>query len=152
MPRSCLLAALLVVFLAAAPAGGVEPDEILDDPALEARARDLSKLLRCVTCQSENIDQSNAPLARDLRLLVRERLKAGDSDQEVIDFVVARYGAYVLLKPPLRGDTVLLWAGPALFALAGAGVLAGVLARRRAPPGPAPLSAVEEREVEELLK
>ncbi len=144
---------LLLFFLGAlAPAGAVEPDEILGDPALEARARVLSKLLRCVTCQSENIDESNAPLARDLRILVRDRLQAGDTDEEVIDFVVARYGEYVLLKPPLRGDTALLWAGPALFALAGVGFLVMVLAKRRARPAPGPLSAAEERAVEELLK
>src|ERR1700751_4574206 len=98
--------------LLAAPAFAVQPDEILPDPVLEARARDLSRELRCMVCQNQSIDDSDAPLARDLRLLVRDRLKAGDSDRQVLDFLTARYGAFVLLKPPLEWTTVLLWFGP----------------------------------------
>ncbi|WP_205389216.1 hypothetical protein SuNHUV7_34910 (plasmid) [Pseudoseohaeicola sp. NH-UV-7] len=103
-----------------APAGAVQPDEILADPVLEERARDLSKGLRCLVCRNESIDESNADLARDLRLLVRERLVAGDSDDEVIDFVVDRYGEYVLLQPTVGGSNWLLWAaGPLMLILAG---------------------------------
>ncbi len=90
----------------------VDPDEILDDPALEARAREISRELRCITCQSQSIDDSDAPLAKDLRLIVRERLVAGDSDQEIIAFMTQRYGDYVLLKPALRSDTAILWFAP----------------------------------------
>lgn len=97
----------------------VEPDEILDDPALEARAREISRELRCITCQSQAIDDSDAPLAKDLRLIVRERLVAGDTDQEIMAFMTDRYGDYVLLKPALRGDTAILWFAP-LIALGGA--------------------------------
>src|SRR5882757_1511228 len=98
----------------------VQPDEILADPALEARARVLSKELRCMVCQNQSIDDSDAPLARDLRILVRERLQAGDSDQRVIDFLVARYGEFVLLKPRFSAHTALLWLGPAAVLLIGA--------------------------------
>lgn len=97
----------------------VEPDEILDDPALETRARDISRELRCITCQSQSIDDSDAPLAKDLRMIVRERLVAGDSDQEIMAFMTDRYGDYVLLKPELRADTALLWFAP-LIAFGGA--------------------------------
>ena len=118
------LSALLLaaICLLADLAAAVEPDEILDDPALEARAREISRELRCVVCQNENIDSSNADLARDLRLLVRERLKAGDSNEEVIAFVVDRYGDFVLLRPPMRVGTYFLWFGPLLFVLIGAGL------------------------------
>ncbi len=97
-----------------APAMAVEPDEILEDPILEARAREISKELRCVTCQSQSIDDSNAPLAKDLRLIVRERLVAGDSNEDVIAFVTERYGDYARLKPAMRSDTLLLWLTPAI--------------------------------------
>ncbi len=113
-----LIAAILLTLMAA-PAFAVEPDEILDDPALEARAREISRELRCVTCQSQSIDDSNAPLAKDLRLVVRERVVAGDSNDEVIAYVTERYGDYVRLKPELRSDTMLLWLTP-LLALGGA--------------------------------
>lgn len=116
-----LIAAMLLTLMAA-PAFAVEPDEILDDPALEARAREISRELRCVTCQSQSIDDSNAPLAKDLRLVVRERVVAGDSNDEVIAYVTERYGDYVRLKPELRNDTMLLWLTP-LLAL-GAALLA----------------------------
>jgi len=103
------------------PAHGVEPDEVLADSALEARARDISRELRCVVCQSQSIDDSNAPLAKDMRVIVRERLTAGDSDEEVKAFLVARYGDYVLLNPPLQGNTLLLWTAPLLLLVAAGG-------------------------------
>ncbi len=112
---------LIVLMLAALlnmAAFAVEPDEVLDDPALEARAIEISRNLRCVVCQSQSIDDSNAPLAKDMRVIVRERLTAGDSDAEVYAFLVDRYGDYVLLKPPVQQNTVLLWAAPALVLLA----------------------------------
>ncbi len=138
--------------LAAGPLAAVQPGEVLDDPALEARARALSKELRCLVCRNENIDESNADLARDLRLLVRERLSAGDSDAEAMDFIVARYGEYVLLKPTVRGSNLLLWiAGPALLlgALGGAGLY---LRRRGQAPEPERLSAEEEARLTDLLR
>lgn len=110
------------MLLASAAALAVEPDEVLSDPALEARARALSAELRCVVCQNQSIDDSNAPLARDLRILLRERLVAGDSDQEVKQYLVERYGAFVLLKPPFDFSTLLLWLAP-LIVLAGAGLV-----------------------------
>ncbi|MGA7485697.1 MAG: cytochrome c-type biogenesis protein [Xanthobacteraceae bacterium] len=121
----------LIVLLTsiAAPAFAVEPDEMLSDPALEVRARALSKELRCMVCQNQSIDDSEAPLARDLRILVRERLQAGDSDRQVIDFLVARYGEFVLLRPRFSWHTALLWLAPAAVLLIGACVLL-VLARR----------------------
>src|SRR6266446_2236771 len=124
----CLIVAVLTL-VALPPALAVEPDEILSDPALEARARALSKDLRCMVCQNQSIDDSQAPLARDLRILVRERLQAGESDQQVINFLVARYGEFVLLRPRFSWHTALLWLGPAAVLIIGAyGVL--VLARR----------------------
>jgi cytochrome c-type biogenesis protein CcmH len=121
----------LIVLLTSiiAPAFAVEPDEMLSDPALEVRARALSKELRCMVCQNQSIDDSEAPLARDLRILVRERLQAGDSDRQVIDFLVARYGEFVLLRPRFSLHTALLWLAPAAALLVGACALL-VLARR----------------------
>ena len=113
----------------AAPAFAVEPDEVLSDPALEVRARTLSKELRCMVCQNQSIDDSEAPLARDLRILVRERLQAGDSDRQVIDFLVARYGEFVLLRPRFSWHTAVLWLGPAAMLLIG-GCAVLVLAHR----------------------
>jgi cytochrome c-type biogenesis protein CcmH len=119
--RSNKLKALPLLFLAliafASPAMAVQPDEVLAEPALEARARDLGQILRCVVCQNQSIDDSNAPLARDLRILLRERLQAGDTDDEAMDYIVARYGHFVLLKPPMQLSTLLLWFGPALIFL-----------------------------------
>ena len=112
------------------PAHAVQPDEIMSDPAKESRARDLSRELRCMVCQNQSIDDSDAPLARDLRLLVRERIAAGDSDAQVIDFLVARYGEFVLLKPRLNPHTLLLWLLPPL-ALAGGGLALWAHSRRR---------------------
>jgi cytochrome c-type biogenesis protein CcmH len=145
---------VLVLCLMAAPLWAVQPDEILDDPALEARARDISSGLRCLVCRNESIDDSNAELARDLRLLVRERLVAGDSNDETVDFIVDRYGEYVLLKPRTGGSNILLWlAGPLML---GAGlILGGVYLRRRSTTpetGVAELSEAEENRLREILK
>ena len=115
--RNFLLAA--AVLLIAFPSFAVEPSEVLDDPVLETRARKISQGLRCLVCQNQSIDESAAVLARDLRVLVRERLVAGDGDQEVIDYVVSRYGDFVLLKPPFKAATFVLWAGPAVLILLG---------------------------------
>ncbi len=112
---------IIIVALFASSAFAVEPDEVLDDPALEQRALDISRNLRCVVCQSQSIDDSDAPLARDMRLIVRERLVAGDTDTEVYAYLVARYGDYVLLKPPVQPNTYFLWAAPALILLAAGG-------------------------------
>lgn len=106
---SSLILSLAMALLAACPAHAVEPDEVLQDPALEARARTISEGLRCLVCQNQSIDDSEAPLAKDLRLLVRERLKAGDSNEQIVDFVVARYGEFVLLKPRFETHTLVLW-------------------------------------------
>ena len=134
------------------PAKAVEPDEVLQDSALEARARQISEGLRCLVCQNQSIDDSAAPLAKDLRLLVRERLKAGDTDQQIEDFVVARYGEFVLLKPRFEPHTLLLWfATPAVFVVA---LLIVILAyrRRSAAAQLAPLSKAEERKLKRLLE
>jgi cytochrome c-type biogenesis protein CcmH len=114
----------------ATPVWAVQPDEVLADPALEARARALSKELRCMVCQNQSIDDSAAPLARDLRVLVRERLTAGDSDQEVLDFLVARYGEFVLLRPRFNWHTAILWLGPPSVLLGGALVLFWIVRAR----------------------
>src|SRR4051795_8151046 len=111
---------LMIALIASIPAWAVQPDEVLPDATLEARARALSKELRCMVCQNQSIDDSDAPLARDLRILVRDRLKAGDSDTQVIDFLVARYGEFVLLKPRFSLHTALLWLGPLAVLLIGA--------------------------------
>jgi cytochrome c-type biogenesis protein CcmH len=127
---------LLIAMLTAGQAFAVEPDEILDDSVLEARAREISRELRCVTCQSQSIDESNAPLAKDLRLVVRERVLAGESNDEVIAYVTDRYGDYVRLKPAMRSDTALLWLTPGL-ALAGAIGVAFVYFRQLKKNAPA---------------
>jgi cytochrome c-type biogenesis protein CcmH len=139
--RSLLISALL---LAASAAAAIEPDEVLADPALEARARDLSREIRCVVCQSESIDDSNAPLARDLRILIRERISAGDSDGEVRAFLVERYGDFVLLKPRMRGNTLLLWFAPIGAALTAAGAAVLFLRRKRNEVRAAPLTVEEQ--------
>lgn len=151
MIRVCGLA-LLLALSAAVPAHAVQPDEMLPDRALEERARDLSARVRCLVCQNQSIDDSNADLARDLRRLVRERLVAGDGDRQVLDFLVARYGAFVLLEPPHTRSTWLLWYGPfLLLALGGAGLAAAAMVRRRRSAPPAPLSAEERSRLEALL-
>jgi cytochrome c-type biogenesis protein CcmH len=145
-----LLLALLVAL--AGPAWAVRPDEALTDPALEARARALSAELRCMVCQNQSIDDSDAPLAHDLRLLVRERLAAGDTDSQVLDFLVARYGEFVLLKPRFSPHTAVLWIAPLAALLLGAALAAAAWRRARAAPAaPRPLSEDEERAVRELL-
>ena len=148
--------AVLGAALIAATAVGVEPDEMLADRVLETRARAISKNLRCLVCQNQSIDDSNAPLARDLRIVVRERLVAGDGDADVVAYVVARYGDYVLLKPPLKPATYALWFGPVAIALAGAAAVAAFLRRRRtratADAAPVALTPDERRRLEALLK
>lgn len=142
-----LLLALAIAF----PAFAVEPEEMLKDPTLEARARAISKELRCLVCQNQSIDDSNAQLAKDLRVLVRERLVAGDSDTEVIAFVRDRYGDFVMLKPPVTAATVGLWAGPALIlVLAATGVFLFMRRRKAAAATPAPLTAEEQRRFDEI--
>jgi cytochrome c-type biogenesis protein CcmH len=147
------LAAALVVFAVLAPeAGAVEPGEMLADPALEARARELSRELRCLVCQNQSIDDSAAPLARDLRVLVRERLAAGDSDDQAIAFVTDRYGDFVRLRPPFKPETWLLWLGTPALLLAAAGSVVLIARRRRAAAAvPAPLSAEERRRLDAVL-
>jgi|SRR4051812_23803720 cytochrome c-type biogenesis protein CcmH len=129
--RRLLAAVFALVLIGCSAVHAVQPDEIMPDPAKEARARDLSRELRCMVCQNQSIDDSDAPLARDLRLLVRERITAGDSDTQVMDFLVARYGEFVLLKPRFEQRTWLLWLLPPL-ALAGGGLALWIYARRRA--------------------
>ncbi|GAA0586512.1 cytochrome c-type biogenesis protein [Caenispirillum bisanense] len=164
--RSLLVAAGLALSLGLAlPAAAVQPDEMLADPVLENRARDISKQLRCVVCQNENIDESNAELARDMRLLVRDRLVQGDSDGAILDYMVDRYGDYVLLEPPFKASTYALWFGPVIFVLLAA--LAGwAFYRNRAAAGPvaaaagpaagagkpAELTAEERQRLEALLR
>jgi cytochrome c-type biogenesis protein CcmH len=149
------LALMLLFLLAAFPVPAVEPSEMLADPTLEARAREISRVLRCPVCQSENIDDSGAPVAADLRRLVRERIMAGDSDQQVIDYVVARYGEFVLFDPAAKGVNLILWtAGPAMLVL-GLGIAALAWRRRRGGPAgaaEAPLSEDERARLEEILK
>lgn len=157
--RSLFTAGLLAgVWLLTSPALAVQPDEMLPDPALEHRAREISKELRCVVCQNESIDESNADLARDLRLLVRDRLTKGDSNDEVVSFVVARYGDYVLLRPPFKLSTYALWFGPLLFVVLAALGAWRFYRRPASPPPeapaaatPAPLSEAEKKRLERLL-
>ena len=156
--RKLIAISMAIAFaaFAASTAHAVQPDEIMADPAKESRARDLSRELRCMVCQNQSIDDSEAPLARDLRLLVRERIAAGDSDGQVIDFLVARYGEFVLLKPRLNPHTLLLWLLPPL-ALAGGGLALWTYAKRRARSAaqgrdvPLKLSAEEEARLTRLL-
>lgn len=151
-----LIAILTIVLLEAfaAPAAfAVQPDEIMGDPAKEARARNLSRELRCMVCQNQSIDDSEAPLARDLRLLVRERIAAGDSDKQVIDFLVARYGEFVLLKPRVNQHTLVLWLLPPL-ALGGGALALWLYSRRRKSAGDPPLlhlTEEEEARIEHLI-
>ncbi len=164
------LIAALTVALWSPPAPAVNPDEMLANPGLEKRAREISKVLRCLVCQNQSIDDSDADLAKDLRIIVREQLLNGDSDSQVIDYVVARYGDFVLLKPPFKGATLVLWLGPAV--ILGLGIMAVVLFFRRrripvsgtgpgtspgtgkgaAPGRPEPLSAEEKHRLERLMK
>lgn len=143
------VAAGLLVFLTAFSAFAVNPDEVLDNPEQEARARALSAELRCMVCQNQSIDASNAELARDLRLLVRARIKAGDTDREVLDYVVSRYGEFVLLKPRFGSKTLLLWGAPILLFLLAALVVWRFLLSAHAPDRP--LSRQEEEKLKHLL-
>jgi len=150
--RVLLLLALLSVALAGGTAhAAVEPDEILADPMLEARARGITRQLRCLVCQNQSIDDSNAPLAKDLRRLVRERLKAGDSDEAALGYIVARYGDFVLLRPPVKSTTWLLWYGPAALLIAGAVFLLLRVRRRERAAAPAPLDEAEAKRVAALI-
>jgi cytochrome c-type biogenesis protein CcmH len=154
-PIRLSIAALFTIFSVciAWPVNAVEPDETLKDAALEARARNISAELRCLVCQNQSIDDSNAPLAHDLRMIVRERLQAGDQDFEVKKFIVDRYGEFVLLRPPFGLHTLLLWLAPALIIACAAAILWRNFARRAAAAGtPAPaLSPAEEARLAELL-
>ena len=144
--------ALLLVLAGMPLAVAVQPDEMLPDATLEARARALSRELRCMVCQNQSIDDSDAPLARDLRILVRERLKSGDSDAQVLEFLTSRYGEFVLLRPGLSARNVLLWSAPAVLLIAGAaGLILASRRRRIAPIDSAPLSVDEERRIQDLI-
>jgi len=151
--RRLALIAVLFALLAPGAAFAVRPDEMLKDPALEARARHISEELRCMVCQNQSIDDSEAPLAHDLRVLVRQRIMAGDNDKQVLDFLVARYGDFVLLKPPFQLDTLLLWGLPP-FALAAGLVGLLLMARRRRTVSlqPEALSAEEQAKVATLVE
>ena len=153
MNRSILGAVLVLVCLLVGNALALQPNEVLKDPALEARARALSKDIRCLVCQNQSIDDSNADLARDLRVLVRERLQKGDSDPEILDFLVKRYGDFVLLKPPVKVSTYLLWYGPiGIFILGVIGLIVFFRNRRVVPARTtAGLSADEEKRIAALL-
>lgn len=155
----CLAVLALLALLVAAPpavreASAVQPGEKLDDPALEARAREISKELRCLVCQNQSIDDSDAELAQDLRILVRERLSAGDSDGEVVDYVVSRYGDFVLLRPPFKASTYALWLGPlVILVIAGVAVVAYYRRRTRAEgDAPAALSEQERHRLAGLME
>ena len=153
MNRSILGAVLVSVCLLVGNALALQPNEVLKDPALEARARALSKDIRCLVCQNQSIDDSNADLARDLRVLVRERLQKGDSDPEILDFLVKRYGDFVLLKPPVKVSTYLLWYGPIGILILGVIGLIVFFRNRRVVPvrTTAGLSADEEKRIAALL-
>lgn len=150
MKRFALVPLLFVALVK--PAFAVNPDEVLADPALEARARAISGELRCMVCQNQSIDDSNAELAKDLRVLVRERIKAGDSDGEVMDYIVSRYGEFVLLKPRVGANTILLWGMPIFLLLAGGAVIVLQVSRRRRLVSAEPLSAEEQAALDEILR
>jgi len=150
--RRLAITSLFVSLILSGPTLAVQPDEILNDPALERRARDLSRELRCMVCQNQSIDDSEAPLARDLRLLVRERLTKGDSDQQVLDYLVSRYGQFVLLKPPLEWQTLLLWGLPPFVLIVGLiGLLLKVRRQNFAAREVEALSQSEERRLSTLV-
>ena len=149
--RRRLLPGMLLALLLSGTALAVEPSEMLKDPALEARARAISRELRCLVCQNQSIDDSNADLAHDLRMIVRERLSAGDSDAQVKAYLVARYGDFVLLDPPFEAKTLFLWLGPALVLLLGAGGIYAALRRRpAAAPSETPLSEAERQRLADI--
>jgi cytochrome c-type biogenesis protein CcmH len=140
---------LLFLMLCTTSAHAVQPSEMLANPALEARARTLSAELRCMVCQNQSIDDSDAPLAADIRVLLRERLTAGDTDQQVVDFLVARYGEFILLKPRFNAHTALLWITPFAVLILGAGI-AALTWRRQRPVAPAPLDSAEQEALRRL--
>ena len=144
-------AALLVTLAAAGPGWTIRPDEIMTDPKLEVRARAVGSELRCLVCQNESIDDSDADLAHDLRMLVRQRILAGDSDAQVKAYIVARYGDYVLLKPPLKPETYLLWFGPAIMVLIAGGAAVAYFRRKPLPTETNPLSADQDRRLAVLM-
>jgi cytochrome c-type biogenesis protein CcmH len=154
MARSVRFLVVVLALLGATPLHAVQVDEILPDPALEGRAREISHELRCMVCQNQSIDDSEAPLARDLRLLVRERLKAGDSDAQVVDFMVARYGEFVLLKPRFSWHTAILWAAPLTILIIGLFAVGFSVLRRRpgriAVPEVSPLSEAERQRLDAI--
>ncbi len=147
-----LLIAAMLLWVSAGSLAAVQPDEVLSDPALEARARSLSTNFRCLVCQNQSIDDSNAPLARDLRLLIRERLTAGDSNQQVTDYLVSRYGEFVLLKPRFATHTLALWLGPFAILLAGLFIIVRSRRRNTTAPGEQPLTGEETEKLENILK
>ncbi|WP_018239155.1 cytochrome c-type biogenesis protein [Ensifer sp. BR816] len=147
-----VLVALFLCLASIAPALAVNPDEVLADPALEARARAISAKLRCMVCQNQSIDDSNAELAKDLRLLVRERLKEGDTDEAVVAYVVSRYGEFVLLSPRFEAKTLVLWGMPVVLLVLGAVTLVVAARRRGARPAGAPLSDEEKQKLDKLLR
>ena len=150
--RRLATALALALPLLAGPAGAVQPDEMLADPKLEARARELSAELRCLVCQNQSIDDSDAPLAKDLRVLVRERIKTGDDDTQVLDYLVARYGEFVLLRPRLNAQTMILWTLPFAVLILGAGGIFVALRRRAATTvAETPLSADEKARLDDIL-
>jgi cytochrome c-type biogenesis protein CcmH len=151
MMRLLFTAMLLLTALMTGPAHAVRPDEMLADPKLEARARDVGQELRCLVCRNQSIDDSDADLAHDLRVLVRERIKAGDSNDQVIAYIRSRYGDFVLLRPPFETGTLLLWGGPALILLLGAVGIRRYYRHRRRDEPPPPLSAEERRRLKSLL-
>jgi cytochrome c-type biogenesis protein CcmH len=148
--RRLRLVLLLLFATLAAPSFAVQPDEVMKDPALEARARALSEGLRCLVCQNESIDDSEAPLAHDIRVLIRQRIAQGESNDAVRAFLVSRYGDFILLKPPFKPETWLLWLSPPLTLCTGLAVV--LLARRRAPPATPALSAQEEAQLAALTR
>lgn len=150
MRRLALAAAFLLVL--AGPAFAVDPAEMLQNPKLEARAEKLGAGLRCMVCQSESIEESNADLARDIRVIVRQRILAGESDEQIRKYLVSRYGDYVLLDPPFKLRTLVLWLGPFALLLAAAAAGFTVLRRRAAAPPPPPLTPEEQRRLDALLR
>ena len=151
--RRVALIVFLLALLSPLAARAVTPDEMLKDPALEARARDISRELRCMVCQNQSIDDSEAPLAHDLRVLVRDRLTKGDSNRQVLDFIVARYGEFVLLKPRFELRTLMLWSLPPVALLAGLlGLVVALRRRRLTATEPQPLSAAEQQRLATLVE
>lgn len=156
--RLAAVLALVLSFLISPPAQAVNPDEVLANPLLEKRARELSKELRCLVCQNQSIDDSDAQLAKDLRVVVREQLLTGASDQEILDFVVDRYGDFVLLRPPVKGATLILWGGPLVFVLLGIIAVIFFYKRNQAraqfvrTSAPVQLSDAERKRLQKLLK